>query len=215
MMKRYISLLIVILAMASCGKDDSPRSPKGYGNIYYSLFDYEYDDLGNPVMTNSTLNLDKSSAEPVDLEIKFMSGKERDFDVEVRIYLRSEKWFLEKVRAIRHTGMFSTPDSLAVPGLDFLILDEDMNAISPVRSDTVAYYSLVFPKARKETRRLYIQSLNNQDYACPRYAWLSLALTHPGYETEEELKKNTLNHITPDYEVRTTTKSWLRSIIIK
>ena len=214
-MKKLIFILLSVpLLCCSCGKD-SPGYPEGYDRIYYSFFDYEYDDLGNPTLTSSTLNLDKTSEGLTELGVKFMSNIERDFDVEVRLYLRTQQWFLEKLRVIRHPGMFSTPDSLAVPGLDYVLLDEGMNAISPVRGDTLSYYSIVFPKARKDTRKLYIKCLNNQDYACPRYAWLSLALTYPSYEDEESLKTNTVNHIEDKYQVNTITKSWLRTLIIK
>ena len=216
MMKKNIPVLVfVLLVLVACGRDEGYRCPEGYENIFYSYFDYEYDDLGNPVLSSTTLNLDKTSADPVELGVKLMSSGERDFDVEVRLYIRTSKWFLEKINAIRKPGMFSTPDSLAVPGLDYLLLDADMNAMSPVRTDSVSYYRLVFPKARKDTKKIYIQTLDNQDYSCPRYAWLSLALTHPGYDDEESLKVNTVNNISDEYQVKTITRSWLRSLVIK
>ena len=216
MMTKQIATVFVCLAvLVSCNKDASPRYPEGYDKIYYAFFDYEYDDADNPTLVSKTLNIDKTQETPTPLRIKFMSSIERDFDVEVRLYVRTDRWFLEKINAARTPGMFSTPDSLAVPNLDYMLLDENLETITPVRTDTLTFYSIVFPKARKDTRELYIQPLNNEDYSCPRYAWLSLALTHPGYETEEEVKTNTINHVEESYQVNTIAKSWLRTLIIK
>ena len=212
--KIYLLLSFCLLALTGC-KKEAVGYPEGYDTIYYAFFDYESDELGNPTLSSTTLNLDKSSRDNSSLRIKFMSSKEQDFDVEVRLYLRNQHWFLEKINAARTPGMFTTPDSLAVHGLDYELLDENLNAISPVRADSLSYYSIVFPKARKDTRQLYIRPLDNQDYSCPRYVWLSLALTHPAYDDEESVKTNTVNHYAADYQVNTIVRSWLRTIIIK
>lgn len=213
-MKKYMVTLLAVAALCACNKIE-PTYPEGYDKIYYSYFDYLFDDLGTPTLSNQTVTIDRSTGDLSEMGVKFMSQIPRDFDIEVRLYVRNQEWFLKKINVIKKDGMFSTPDSLAVPGLDYAILDDDMNALTPVRTDSVMYYSLVFPKAQQETRKLYIKSLNNIGCTCPRYAWFSLALTHPGYTTEEELKKNAVNHVEDNYQVNTINKSWLRSLVIK
>lgn len=209
MKKLLIPAIILLAGIVSCRKE-VPNYPEGYDRIYYSYFDYIYDDLGNPTLSSQTITLDKNSENPIEIGVKFMSAIEREFDVEVRMYVRNSPWFLGKVKA----GNL-TQDDLAVPGLDFAILDENGNALSPVRADSLMYYSIKFPNAKKETRKLYLKSLDNQAYSNQRYAWFSLALTYPSYDTEEELKTNVINHVEDNYQVNTITKSWLRSIIIK
>lgn len=209
MKKLLIPAIILLSGIVSCRKE-VPNYPEGYDRIYYSYFDYIYDDLGNPTLSSQTITLDKASEDQVEIGVKFMSAIERDFDIEVRMYIRNSSWFLSKMKA----GNL-TQEDLAVPGVDFTILDEEGNALTPVRTDSLMYYSLTFPNAKKETRKLYLKSLNNQVYQNQRYAWLSLCLTYPSYETEEELKTNVINHVEDNYQVNTITKSWLRSIIIK
>ena len=36
--------------------------------------------------------------------------------------------------------------------------------MTPVRTDTLTYYSVIFPCARKGVEKLYIELLNNEDF---------------------------------------------------
>ena len=77
---------------AAC-EDDYKNYPDGYDRQYYTTFDYESDDQGNPTLTNRTISVDRSSTELIELPIKFMSETERDYDIEVRLYVRNSPLF--------------------------------------------------------------------------------------------------------------------------
>ena len=118
---------------AAC-EDDYKNYPDGYDRQYYTTFDYESDDQGNPTLTNRTISVDRSSTELIELPIKFMSETERDYDIEVRLYVRNSPYFLTQMGVMKPPkNEFSTPDSLAVPGVDFHILDRDKRVMTPVR----------------------------------------------------------------------------------
>ncbi len=204
----------VIMLFASCDKDWQ-NYPDGYDTQYYTAYDYVYDDLGNPVMSNRTISAEKSSKELIELPVKFMAEIERDYDIEVRLYVRNSPSFLELLGVKKTPGQYSTPDSLAVPGIDFRILDSEKNVMSPVIADTLTYYSLIFPKAHKGVKTLYIEMLNNEDYSNVRSAWLSLAINPIDVSTEESLKRTAVNHDAGNYLVYSISRSYYRRLDIR
>lgn len=150
MKKSIFSLLAAMALLGAACEDDYKNYPDGYDRQYYTTFDYESDDQGNPTLTNRTISVDRSSTELIELPIKFMSETERDYDIEVRLYVRNSPYFLTQMGVMKPPkNQFSTPDSLAVPGVDFHILDRDKRVMTPVRTDTLTYYSVIFPCARK------------------------------------------------------------------
>ncbi len=216
-MKKLFNILLVSLlipVLTACNDDDEARSwPDGYDRKYYTFYDYEYDDLGNPTLVNQTLSVDRNSTELTPLAVKFASEITRDYDIEVRLYLRNSPHFLKELGVSKApTWQFLTPDSLAVPGVDFQLLDSDRRVLTPVRSDTVTYYSLIFPRAEKGVRQLYIESLGNNDYDHLRSAWFSLSLFPVDATTTESLYETSINHITEQYELYSISRSYLRRI---
>ena len=213
----YKTILVgcVLCGILSCATIEK-NYPDGYESRYYVSFDYEYDDLGNPTMVNKTISVDKASKEPIELGVKFYSETPMDSDVEVRLYLRNSRYFLSNTGAIKNEpNMYSTPDSLAVPGIDFNVLDSDMRPLPPVRTDSLVYYSLFFKNAKKEVKKLYLEMLDNQDYNCTRSAWLSLSVLVPDHTTTESYYGTTWNNITSLYDVYVYSKSYLRRLDIK
>lgn len=216
-MKRYIFILFLaaIMSTASCTKEYR-NYPDGYDKIYYVSYDYDKDDKGNPVMANRTISADKFSQELIPLPIKFFSETERDEDIEVRLYVRNSHWFLTQLGVMKAPDYhYSTPDSLAVPGIDFNILDSERNMMTPERQDTLTFYRLKFPKAHKEVRTLYVQLLGNEDHDHVRSAWLSLSVNPVRNSSEEELYATSLNYDMGAYRTYSLSRSYLRRIDIK
>lgn len=216
-MKKLYYILLIALPLAltfACNKsDDYQNYPDGYDRKYYVFYDYEYDDLGNPTLTNQTLSIDRNSTELTPLAVKFASEIERDYDIEVRLYLRNSPYYLKTLGVSKSpTWQFLTPDSLAVPGIDFNLLDSEGRVMTPVRGDTVTYYSLIFPRAEKEVRRLYIEPLGNNDYDHLRSAWFALSLFPVDASTTEKLYETSVNHIEGRYEIYSIRNSYLRRV---
>lgn len=207
--------LIVPMSMACNDNDDYQNYPDGYDRKYYTFFDYDVDELNVPTLSNTTLSIDRHSTELTPIAVKFASEINRDYDVEVRLYLRNSPYYLKKLGVAKApTWQFLTPDSLAVPGIDFNLLDSDKRVMTPVRTDTVTYYSLIFPRAEKGVRTLYIEPLGNDDFDHLRCAWLSLSLFPVDATTTELLYETSINHITPDYELYSIGRSYLRRVNI-
>lgn len=204
----------VLVSIGSCAVIDQ-NYPDGYESRYYVSFDYEYDDLGNPVMENKDIAVDRDSKERLELGVKFYSEMPMDSDVEVRLYLRNSQHFLTGMKVIKKPGMYSTPDSLAVPGIDFNILDCDGKPLVPVRTDSLMYYSIVFEKAKKDVRKLYVEMLDNQDYSNVRSAWLSLSMSVPDQTTTESYYNTSWNILTSDYQVYAYNHSYVRRLDIR
>ena len=216
-MKKNIFLpLIIALLFASCDKDDQSY-PDGYDTHYYVTYNYNTSSTGSLVLQNSSHTIDKNTSTPLELQIKFMSENPRDFDVKARLYVRNSHYFL---RAIGVTtppeNYFVTEDSLAVPGVDFQLLDKNMNVMTPVRGDSVTYYEIVFPNAQKTVETIYLQPLNNEDYNHIRCVWLSFALHKIETRISEEMVKYTsLNTDAGQYKLSTISNSYYRRINIR
>lgn len=214
-MKRLFTMTFaaaLALTVAACS-DDERNYPDGYDRKYYAFYDYGYDDLGNPTLTNATLSVPRDAAEPTPVAVKFASEIERDFDVEVRLYLRNSPHFLKKLGVSKAPEWrFLTPDSLAVPGIDFNILDSERRVMTPIRTDTVTYYSLIFPRAAKGVRTLYIEPLGNDAFDHLRSAWFSLSIFPIDATTTELLYETSVNHITGNYEIYSMGRSYLRRV---
>jgi hypothetical protein len=63
-------------------------------------------------------------------------------------------------------------------------------------------------------RTLYIEPLGNDDFDHLRCAWLSLSLFPVDASTTELLYETSINHITPDYELYSIGRSYLRRVNI-
>lgn len=222
-MKSMIYMAVAVMAVlvaSSCEKEypngkNYQNYPDGYDKQYYTAYDYVTDDQGNPVMANRTISAEHDSKELIELPIKFMSETERNYDIEVRLYVRNSAYFLEKLGVKKTPGQYSTPDSLALPGIDFRILDQNKNVMAPVQADTLTYYSLVFPKAHKGVRTLYVEMLGNEDYDNVRSAWFSLAINPIDVSTEASLKKTAINHDAGKYLVYSVSRSYYRRLDIR
>ncbi len=211
MKKSIFSLLAAMALLGAACEDDYKNYPDGYDRQYYTTFDYESDDQGNPTLTNRTISVDRSSTELIELPIKFMSETERDYDIEVRLYVRNSPYFLMKPPK----NEFSTPDSLAVPGVDFHILDRDKRVMTPVRTDTLTYYSVIFPRARKGVEKLYIELLNNEDFDHLRCAWLTLAVNKIDATSEQTLQQTAVNHDAGYYRIYSLSRCYFRRLNIQ
>lgn len=216
MKKNIFLLLAAALAFASCDKDDQ-NYPDGYDTHYYVAYNYNTTSTGSLVLQNSTHSIDRDAASPLELQIKFMSENPRDFDVRTRLYVRNSHYFLCSIGVTAPPeNYFATEDSLAVPGVDFQLLDRNMNVMTPVRADSVTYYEIVFPNAQKTVETVYLQPLNNEDYAHMRCVWLSFALHKIETRISEEMLKYTaLNVDAGPYKVSTMSNSYYRRINIR
>lgn len=209
---RILAAASVALLAAACS-DDGRNYPDGYDRKYYAFYDYGADDLGNPTLTNATLSVSRDDSEPTPIAVKFASEIKRDFDIEVRLYVRNSPYFLKKLGVSKAPDWrFLTPDSLAVPGIDFNILDSDRRVMTPVRTDTLTYYSLIFPRAEKGVRTLYIEPLGNDAFDHLRSAWFSLSLFPIDASTTESLYETSVNNITGRYELYSIGRSYLRRV---
>ncbi len=213
MKKFYYLLLAALLPFCTACEEDSQNYPDGYDRKYYAFYDYHIDDLGNPTLVNQTLSIPHTTDELTPLNVKFASEITRDFDIEVRLYLRNSPYFLKQLGVAKApTWQFLTPDSLALPGVDFQLLDSDHRVMTPVRTDTVTYYSLIFPRAEKGVRTLYIESLGNEDFDHLRSAWFSLSIFPIDASTTESLYETSVNHINDQYELYSIGRSYLRRV---
>ena len=110
MKKSIFSLLAAMALLGAACEDDYKNYPDGYDRQYYTTFDYESDDQGNPTLTNRTISVDRSSTELIELPVKFMSEIERDYDIEVRLYVRNSPYFLTQMGVMKPPkNEFSTP----------------------------------------------------------------------------------------------------------
>ncbi len=216
MKKLFYLLIFTLLSIPFVGCNDTEdyqNYPDGYDRKYYAFFDYQFDDLGSPTLVNATLSIDRNSTELTPIAVKFASEIERDYDIEVRLYLRHTPHFLKALGIAKEpTWQFLTPDSLAVPGIDFQLLDSNHRVMTPIRTDTLTYYSLIFPRAHKGVHQLYIESLHNNDYDHLRSAWFSLSLEPINAETTESLYETSVNHKTDQYELYSISRSYLRRV---
>ena len=216
MKKSIFSLLAAMALLGAACEDDYKNYPDGYDRQYYTTFDYESDDQGNPTLTNRTISVDRSSTELIELPVKFMSEIERDYDIEVRLYVRNSPYFLTQMGVMKPPkNEFSTPDSLAVPGVDFHILDRDKRVMTPVRTDTLTYYSVIFPRARKGVEKLYIELLNNEDFNHLRCAWLTLAVNKIDATSEQTLQQTAVNHDAGHYRIYSLSRCYFRRLNIQ
>ena len=210
MKKNIFSLLAAMALLGVACEDDYKNYPDGYDRQYYTTFDYESDDQGNPTLTNRTISVDRSSTELIELPVKFMS------DIEVRLYVRNSPYFLTQMGVMKPPkNEFSTPDSLAVPGVDFHILDRDKRVMTPVRTDTLTYYSVIFPRARKGVEKLYIELLNNEDFDHLRCAWLTLAVNKIDATSEQTLQQTAVNHDAGHYRIYSLSRCYFRRLNIQ
>lgn len=211
----FFPIVAAALFLAAC-EDDYRNYPAGYDRMYYATFDYEADDQGNPTLSNRTITVDRASTEPIELPVKFLSETERGYDIEVRLYVRNSPWFLRQMGVMKPPrNEFSTPDSLAVPGVDFHILDSDKRVMTPVRRDTLTWYSIRFPRARKGVEKLYVELLNNEDFDHVRCAWLTLSVNRIDAASEATLHATALNHDAGAYRVYSLSRCYYRRLNIQ
>ncbi|MFD1629283.1 hypothetical protein [Pseudopedobacter beijingensis] len=188
--------------------------PKGYDTKYIVGFDYRYSDVGEPSLANVTINVNKKSEELLEMPIKFFSENIKDFDVEVRLYFRNSHYFLKQQGIITATRFnFSTPDSLALPGIDFNLLNKKGEILTPIKNDSLMYYSIIFPKAIKGVEKLYIKPLDYSGVNHIRSAWFTLVINKVvTNETEVVFNETSLNNSTNNYSVSALSNSYLRRI---
>lgn len=208
---RSIATVLIILAyffITSCEKENV-NFPKGYDHIYYAFFDYIIDDLGNVNSRNLAIDIPRNSADSTQLGIKFMSNYLRDYDVDVKLYVKQSEDFLNQ------QGIKTAPP-LAIPGIDFMLSDESGKVLTPIKEGELTYYSIRFENARKGIQNVYIKMLNNQDDPSDKSVWVSFASEIVDQVTSEEEFMNTaMNNKQEEYTVLTRGQSYWRRINIK
>lgn len=182
-----IPVLFVMAFFASCGDDDLRHEKEK-----------EHHYIVHYIPWNNTLQqVNKNQATPLEVEVMFESVYVRGYDAEVNIYIKSEQ----------RISNGQVVAEAAVPGTDFTITDESGKALPAGDNGAL---KLTFEQAKKTTKKLYINILDNAGATSPVYFRMDLT---SGDASAEDL--NTLiNKETGNYKVSAASQAYSRPIQI-